>query len=586
MQPNDIFSPSNQPQNPEAPINPPDNAEQINQGSGRTKHVSKISEFFRPLYKKLALVLLLTVIAFGGAIYFYQDNDGTAKKSSAATITYDVILYDDTSAGVSALKAMATTAQSKGILMKVVWVKESTSKKAMAQNGLNIEDFYAAGTYQSGNVKIFRKAIEAYYSYTDTSYATRTSPYILADLVNEKDRQTYSNAAALKAYDKVISGLLNGRSKGVSLTKAYGSLTGFSYNAMTRLGTVSVSNGSSYTAKYFVDSSVEADLARKMGASYKLGLNETAYNDKTNPATLKTFYSSTTNTVPEAFTVLLNLQKYSTPQLYTANGFTPGVFASAYTKLDGSAYSYSDLLAQFKRGGCNITHMINTPIGIASGSTASSATNIFEFNQSWTDYRIPKALFNWYMSPSSRSNIKTEVQNVALHALRYLQENCSSVAGNYYNLPAGYTFPTVYARGEMRIVGKKTITYDTLDTLDAESVAIGYYNTYDRHLAEGQTSTYTPTNPYSYVEVPYLTMLPQANAAYPILSNLIVPTAISSDYQAYNSAIRMEMTRMNLGEAAGTAVALAKKSNTKISSITTSTVRSTLIARGVKVNIN
>jgi hypothetical protein len=76
-------------------------------------------------------------------------------------------------------------------------------------------------------------------------------------------------------------------------------------------------------------------------------------------------------------------------------------------------------------------------------------------------------------------------------------------------------------------------------------------------------------------EIPYAAMVPRTGSVV----NLLVPVGVSASPTAFGS-IRMEPQWMALGEAAGTAAAVAAKSRTTVSSVSVHAVQVALRARG------
>lgn len=553
--------------------------EPIKSDSRQFKFFKKIANFFYPPWRKLILILLLTTALFGGLILINKNQyNGTSKGTKAeSTAIFDVLVYDNTTSGISAVKALNDTALSKNITIKVLWLSDTQARKAMAENGLGIEDLYDGSVWESGNLKLFRRGIDNYYS--NLSRQSGIPPYILSD---EPGRQTYENLAARTTFDNILSDLNN-----LTITYVTDVITNYTYNP-DGTGTVTTAvNPAGYIARYFIDSSVEADLARKMGAGYRLGMNETVFNDITNPIRLENIINCTkdgsTRCTPEAVTALATLEQSTTvtdpgqsfSSVYSDNII--GTYDINYLKKQFQGWNYLTNSYSRTLKACNINHMVNTPI--PQGRTGKF---LYEFNQHWNDYRIGQGIFDWYMDPSKRNSIRQEVIGAEVEAVRYLQNNCASQGiYNIYELPAN-----IYVRGEMRIDGS---TYMTTTGQKEDSIAIGYYSPYDRRAGDFQVDNALPpgaNNNYA-IEVPYGSLVPNSSSAaiFPALKNLIVSTAISTDYKTYNTSIRMEATRMYMGEAAGTAAALAKYYNVKLSAIKNNDVQSVLKEKTVPVKV-
>jgi len=507
---------------------------------------------------------------------------------SKASADYDVLLYDDTTAGISALKALSTTSQALGKNMTVLWLRNSpTSRKAMAENGVSIEDLFDGNLYESGNLQTFRVGIDNYYN--NPTRILGLAPYII-----NLQRQSFEPDAAKAAFDSMLLSLPN-----LTVTQAYGYPTSAIYDSVSDMATITANTLSTYRAKYFIDSSIEGDLARVLGADYRLGMNENLFNDQNLGGKRPITYSDIdpcslnggTNCGPEAFgmPIILNEAISTSSSATLSAGFytfgditvnyTPGVFKSNYINpATGTNYNYDYLKAQFDSGACNIAHMVGTPLPRKGGATLAYADKLYEFNQGWNDYKIDQAIFDWFTHPENRTNIRKEVAEVELHAVNYLQTVCGQIQYS----PAVYQ-TNIYPRGEMRISG---LGYMTATGQKNDSIAIGYYSPYDRHLADNQGIA-TNVNLSYGIEVPYNTMLSSSDSVLisPVLANLVVPSAISTDYKTFNSSVRMETTRMYLGEAAGTTAALAKNYGVKVKNIKSNDVQAQLLKRNVRVYI-
>jgi hypothetical protein len=80
-------------------------------------------------------------------------------------------------------------------------------------------------------------------------------------------------------------------------------------------------------------------------------------------------------------------------------------------------------------------------------------------------------------------------------------------------------------------------------------VAVGCYVEYDRHDAFAPNQIETTR----YVHVPMESLMVAGHPA------LLVSTAVSTDSAAYSSAVRMEHTRANMGDAVGAIIAVSDR---------------------------
>jgi len=134
----------------------------------------------------------------------------------------------------------------------------------------------------------------------------------------------------------------------------------------------------------------------------------------------------------------------------------------------------------------------------------------------------------------------------------------------------------LYVREGRRMVGEYIMKQSDLQTAraKADSIGMGSYNS-DSHNVQRLTTpdgdvrnegdVQVPVQPY---EIPYRVMLPKRDQA----DNLLVPVCLSASHVAYSS-VRMEPQYMIIGQAAGTAAALAIKSKTTVQDIDIATLQ-------------
>ena len=123
--------------------------------------------------------------------------------------------------------------------------------------------------------------------------------------------------------------------------------------------------------------------------------------------------------------------------------------------------------------------------------------------------------------------------------------------------------PQLYVREARRMVGAAVVTENSLQSaaeLGNESIAMGLYS-FDCHpvqiVADEQQATTSlegciGASPRRAYQIPYGAITPRRREG----SNLLVPVALSASHVAF-STIRMELTWMAIGHAAGVAAAMA-----------------------------
>jgi hypothetical protein len=135
-----------------------------------------------------------------------------------------------------------------------------------------------------------------------------------------------------------------------------------------------------------------------------------------------------------------------------------------------------------------------------------------------------------------RARIRKEVVSRAVNFVRYLQEN------GYPYIGISNVNPWPYVREGVRFVGKDEYTQEEIIKEDKKDViTTGYYALYDRH----DPVTGPEHEGWAEVFVPLGSIMPVDHP------DLIVTSAISTDYKSFNSAIRMEHVKANIGQAAG-----------------------------------
>lgn len=517
--------------------------------------------------------MILTAVTFVGLsqTLFNQSTWFNSQKSKAAApYDYDLTVYEDTSSGLAAIYALGQVVRrdnlkrEDGAKVKVQLIKSptgSTAKKAMPVNGLGIEDLYNGNQYEFGFLLSFRNEIEKYYN--NASGKAGTAPYIYA---NASTRQSYRDEAANAAFDKLINDIR----PYIDLSESFDIPS--SYDQASE--TMTLASGKTFKSRFYVDASVEADMARVMGATYKVGTSAQEWNDKEGKTPqfgdLFSFAGkNTASKLPQAITVLPTLKKETTAVAPIAtvsfnssyiNPETGSSYNNAYIEnqiagynlLNGSFDAYGKAL-KVNEATCNIDHMLNTPICGSAGCTASIGAKLYELNQHFNDYRIPQGIYDWYFNPEKRAAIREEAIKIAKKAIRTIQTtpSCYSKGGN--TLSVKYLDNhQMYVRGEVMIKGMDSYNIGTTKPAASNtSIASGFYRFLDRREGDYQYGVDSDSN--IETEIPY-GILRSADIA-----NLLVTTAVSANSNGANTFLRMESARMQMGQAAGAQVGLALK---------------------------
>lgn len=139
----------------------------------------------------------------------------------------------------------------------------------------------------------------------------------------------------------------------------------------------------------------------------------------------------------------------------------------------------------------------------------------------------------------------------------------------------------LYIREARRMLGQYVFTqHDVLESgKQADSIGMGSYQLDSHNIqrvptedgaVENEGDYYVVTKPY---EIPYRSLTPKASEVV----NLLVPVCISSTHAAYGT-IRQEPVYMILGQATGTALAIAVQKNVAVQDVPVSELQSRLLA--------
>jgi hypothetical protein len=174
--------------------------------------------------------------------------------------------------------------------------------------------------------------------------------------------------------------------------------------------------------------------------------------------------------------------------------------------------------------------------------------------------------------PGDLTRAEVEARLQVMQLFRFFRER---VPG-FENARLAATGAQVGIRESRRIVGRYTLTAQ--DVLSArtfdDAVARSAYPI-DMHNPSGSGTTTHRLPPGSSYEIPFRCLVPQHREQL-----LVAGRCISTTHEALAST-RLTPTVMTLGQAAGTAAALAKKQRVRVGEIDTQELRAMLVADGV-----
>lgn len=456
----------------------------------------------------------------------------TATTEFQSVVDVDVVVYATQTSGLAAVRELALGAPH----LKVALISCGNLLETPLAQGLSVEDVRDADGVVGGFYSEWRQTVVRYYALKGLRAFTSSGRFVYEPEVAAKVMWSYISGADAPNVLFYSAKLLAANDKGAER---------FVDIQVEGIGPVRLNT------RYFIDASVEGDLARMLGAHYRIGRDETVYNDVSGrrPA-----YPSAANnyvTAPQRFSALLTLKVYP-------GGAAPPIRNLVHHNYDPRTYANTTFAAK------NVTAFANS----WSMRIAVLPNNKRELNETWSDWPDIGLAFQWVMEPGRRGEIRKRVLEWSINRVRYLQEH------GYRHVGITSIPQKLYVREGPRIVGKDTYTvYDLRGGVVRNSVAMGCYCEYDRHDAFYPTHVETTR----YVHMPMEALMV---AGHP---NLLVSTAVSTDFQAYSSAVRMEPTRANLGAAAAMIVIVADMHKVDPGEVPYDEVRTLLLNRGYRV---
>ena len=428
----------------------------------------------------------------------------------------DVVVWGSTSSGLGALRGLRLAAGNMEVPLRVALLSNTAALESPLVQGLCLEDEYRPGA-ATGFYREFRLGVMACYQARGVWPLKRNGRLVYEPEVAEKV------LTALTLGDEVIPEAGRGR---VELVRLWGVLCSASDAEGDRHLILEDETGhrQRLETRYFIDASPEADLARALGCDYTIGRSPLHYNDVWGRRPEAPAHTNLYTTSPQSLTLLLTLSM-------GAEGTVPAV---------NEHECWLDPPPQPA-----------LPIGVPENITATfpgswSIRHVLpgnkrELNEAWSDCPDAALAFSWYMEPERRPILLSLLQQRALRQAARLQEAFPGVG--VARLP---DWP--YVRGEIMVLGERVFSLEDVEREVEEPIACGSYAVFDRHDPRSgtQQSEWGAT-----VLLPLEAVKPKGHPY------LLVSTAYSVDYKAYNSALRMEPVRANAGAACGALTALA-----------------------------
>ena len=462
----------------------------------------------------------------------------SATEPPAATpvVDVDVVVFSTQTSGLAAAHELLRSAPH----LRVALISSGTMLETPLAQGLSVEDARDIGRVSGGFYREWRNTL------IDSYKRRGIYPFVAGGrLVYEPEVATQTLWSLLKAQNRG------------NLLFYSAHLVAASDQGDQRYADIRVEGQGllRINTRYFIDASVEADLARMLGAGYRVGRHEALYNDV---AGIRPAYPSAANgyeTAPQRFSPLLTLQVYK------------GVDAPRIAKLVHPNYNPASYATMGTFSQKNVDAFRNSwSMTIAALPNAKR-----ELNEAWSDWPDVGLSFQWVFSPERRGEIRKRVLEWAVNRVRYLQEH------GYPRVGIAAIPQKLYVREGPRILGIDTYTVEQLRAGGArEPVALGCYCEYDRHDA------FAP----NHIEQTRYTHVPMGALMAKDHPWLLVSTAVSVDFQTYSSAVRMEHTRAAMGGAAAVIIGAADRSGVDPQQVPYGEVRSSLLQEGYRLEVD
>lgn len=480
----------------------------------------------KAFFSCVVLVLAGLLLAFGTV------PAPAGASAQAATADFDVVVYSTQTSGLAAVRELVLGAPQ----LRVALISCGNLLESPLAQGLCIEDARNIEKVKGGFYDEWRNLVIG--SYRDKGL----KPYTASG------RLAYEPEAAQKALWQFAKGTKSGGTKFYSAK-----LLAASDQGEDRYVDIQLEGGGTLRlrSKYFVDASVEGDLARMLGADYRVGRGEAVYNDVLSPRPAYPSAADDFSTAPQRLSALLTLKVYSKTAPRIASLINANYDPGSYRSFPPMAQKNVDA---FKTGW--------------SMTVATLPNAKRELNETWTDWPDQSLAFQWVFSPEKRGEIRKQVLQWTINRARYLQEH------GYSRVGIATVPQKLYVREGPRIVGLDTYTVQELRSgTTRQPVALGCYVEYDRH------DWFFP----NHVEQTRYAKLPMGALMAKDHPWLLVSTAVSTDSAAYCSAVRMEHMRGAMGGAVGVIIVMAEKLGVRPDAVPYPAVRSELISRGYRL---
>ena len=510
-----------------------------------------------------------------------QSLEVVAVDNAPTTFNYDLVVYGGSPAGVMA----AVAASKRGL--KVVLLSQSPTVGGTISNGLGATDVLVHSNV-SGLPLQFFKAVQAKYKNSNTWRVTpKTAETIFRAMLAKAKVDIWANVTATEA--EVVAGKIN---------------------------CLTITNGSKFCAKVFIDSSYPADLLPLTQTKFNLGKQDLFdYGDnKGFDISVKSRVTLTTALTPKqensitALPFMQHPKTFNLANLKLTDGMPSFTYRFCISKdkkrpfrvdpLDGQYIAaWKVLIAAFSKKPCIDCEMDNVHMVTRFWRIGRVDGQKWDLNSlnSFTNFPIPASYFS---DPSSRVATNALAARYIESLLAFMQSDpsvnmverralagfgmCADEFTDHNNIPY-----EPYIREGRRVVGKYVMktTDETRNVTKGDTIGIAMYHMDNKlstsiHYKNRFYRDYTTFLKSKIYEIPYRITVPRTGP-----TNLLVAVGVSTSPLAYGS-IRMEPHYMLIGQATGIAAALAVKYNKAVGDIPVPELQKILKSWGQKLSTN
>lgn len=538
----------------------------------------------------LAAGSLLTVVS----ILLVSCGSGTSSSSilppaplaPVPQVTADVVVYSATPSGIMASIEAAHLGK------KVVLLEPGQHVGGMSSSGLGATDLYSMNAI-GGLVQTFFQTVKSVYGADGVP--------LPAGFANGTD---YAPHIAEQAFNQMLG------AQSSNITVVFGAGLSSISQTGTVINNVTMSNAVAYAAKEFIDASYEGDLMAAARISYTVGREAlTQYwepyagvqdpklmgeaidpyvtpGDPSSgliqhvmPDTLGAPGSADQSVMAYNYRLCLstdpaNQIPFTAPAGYNAAEFEVVARLIAAYENKGEIISLGTIVTQYQlpqdKIDVNATFYVSTDdVGASTAYPNASLSDRQQIAAAHKEY-MQGLLYFLMTDPRIPSSIQADVRALGL---------CKDEFTDNGGWPR-----QLYIREARRMIGAYVMTQNDaqLKTSIEDSIGLGGYSLFDSHYCNRiarDGTLYVEGFPYSLrnhpYPIPYRILTPRASQA----ANLLVTVDVSASHVAYDS-LRVEVTYMMMGQAAGAAASLAIDESANVQSVNYSQLKAQLLSDG------